>query len=69
MGGSTGVRWFSRPYRSRPAARLLKRAIRTLGWRFSADRMVADYVHHCYLPAAGATLQRSVRGAPPTLIR
>jgi starch phosphorylase len=31
----------------------MKRAIRTLGWRFSADRMVMDYVRHCYLPAAG----------------
>jgi starch phosphorylase len=27
--------------------------IRTLGWRFNADRMVMDYVRHCYLPAAG----------------
>ena len=24
-----------------------------LAWRFSADRMVADYVRHVYLPAAG----------------
>jgi starch phosphorylase len=31
----------------------MKRSIRTLGWRFSADRMVMDYVRHCYLPAAG----------------
>jgi starch phosphorylase len=31
----------------------MKRAIRTLGWRFNADRMVMDYVRHCYLPAAG----------------
>ncbi len=28
-------------------------SISTLAWRFSADRMVADYVHHAYLPAAG----------------
>ncbi len=34
------------------AARM-KRAIRTLGWRFNADRMVMDYVRLCYLPAAG----------------
>ena len=34
---------------------VLKRAIRTLGWRFSADRMVMDYVRHCYIPAAGGT--------------
>ena len=32
----------------------MKRAIRTLGWRFNADRMVMDYVRLCYLPAAGA---------------
>ncbi len=31
----------------------MKRAIHTLGWRFNADRMVMDYVRHCYLPAAG----------------
>jgi starch phosphorylase len=31
----------------------MKRSIRTLGWRFSADRMVMDYVQKCYLPAAG----------------
>jgi starch phosphorylase len=31
----------------------MKRSIRTLGWRFSADRMVMDYVRKCYLPAAG----------------
>jgi starch phosphorylase len=31
----------------------MKRAIRTLGWRFNADRMVMDYVQLCYLPAAG----------------
>ncbi len=31
----------------------MKRAIRTLGWRFNADRMVKDYVEKCYIPAAG----------------
>jgi glycogen phosphorylase len=31
-----------------------KNAIRTLAWRFSAHRMVADYVLHSYLPAAGS---------------
>ncbi len=31
----------------------MKRAIRTLGWRFNSDRMVMDYVRQCYLPAAG----------------
>ncbi len=33
----------------------MKRAIRTLGWRFSANRMVADYVLKAYVPAAGGT--------------
>lgn len=31
----------------------MKRAIRTLGWRFNADRMVMDYVANTYIPAAG----------------
>ena len=35
--------------------RRVKRAIRTLGWRFSADRMVMDYVMRAYIPAAGGT--------------
>jgi glycogen phosphorylase len=33
----------------------MKRTIRTLGWRFSADRMVMDYVTQNYVPAAGGT--------------
>ncbi len=33
----------------------MKRAIRTLGWRFSADRMVKDYIVNTYIPAAGGT--------------
>jgi starch phosphorylase len=33
----------------------MKRTIRTLGWRFSADRMVMDYTLKCYIPAAGGT--------------
>ena len=33
----------------------VKRAIRTLGWRFSAHRMVMDYVLKSYIPAAGGT--------------
>lgn len=32
----------------------MKRAVRTLGWRFNADRMVMDYVNQCYVPAAGS---------------
>ncbi len=31
----------------------MKRTIRTLGWRFNANRMVMDYVLHSYVPAAG----------------
>jgi starch phosphorylase len=31
----------------------MKRAVRTLGWRFNADRMVMDYVRETYVPAAG----------------
>jgi len=29
----------------------MKRTIRTLGWRFNADRMVMDYTLKCYVPA------------------
>ena len=35
--------------------RRMKRTIRTLGWRFNADRMVMDYTLKCYVPAAGGT--------------
>jgi starch phosphorylase len=28
-------------------------SISSLAWRFSADRMVADYARHAYIPAAG----------------
>jgi starch phosphorylase len=31
----------------------MKRAVRTLGWRFNADRMVMDYAQMSYVPAAG----------------
>ena len=33
----------------------MKQSIRTLGWRFNADRMVQDYTNHLYLPAATAS--------------
>jgi starch phosphorylase len=33
----------------------MKRTIRTLGWRFNADRMVMDYTRKCYVPAGGGT--------------
>ncbi len=36
----------------------MKRTIRTLGWRFSADRMVTDYTLQCYVPAAGGNVQQ-----------
>jgi starch phosphorylase len=39
----------------------MKRAIRTLGWRFSAHRMMMDYVLKAYIPAAGGT-SSDVRG-------
>ena len=32
---------------------MMKRSVRTLGWRFNADRMVKDYVTRGYIPAAG----------------
>ena len=31
----------------------MKRSVGTLAWRFSAHRMVMDYVKTAYLPAAG----------------
>ena len=31
----------------------MKRSVKTLGWRFNADRMVMDYVEKAYIPAAG----------------
>lgn len=40
---------------SRPWIRRMKRGIRTLGWRFNADRMVMDYVSSAYVPTAGGT--------------
>ncbi len=36
----------------------IKRAIRTLAWRYNADRMVQDYVERCYMPAAGGDTSR-----------
>ncbi|MGA1870609.1 MAG: hypothetical protein ACMUJM_18905 [bacterium] len=31
----------------------VKQAMRTLGWKYSSDRMVMDYATHCYKPVAG----------------
>lgn len=33
----------------------MKRSMKTLGWRFNADRMVMDYVSKSYIPASGST--------------
>jgi starch phosphorylase len=41
--------------------RRIKQAMCTLGWRFSSDRMVMDYVNHCYMQAAGiSTCQMNI---------
>ncbi len=34
----------------------MKRTIRTLGWRFNANRMVMDYTLNCYIPAPPGAL-------------
>jgi starch phosphorylase len=34
----------------------MKRTIRSLGWRFNADRAVMDYTFKCYVPTAGGIL-------------
>jgi starch phosphorylase len=41
--------------------RRMKRAIRTLGWKFNTDRMVMDYARTAYLRAAGAQLENPRR--------
>src|SRR5207302_11144249 len=38
-----------------------KNALRSLAWRFNADRMVMDYVQTSYLPAAGGVSCRMPR--------
>jgi len=40
----------------------MKSAMRSLGWRFNADRMVMDYVLKCYVPAAGGVSSDMARG-------
>jgi starch phosphorylase len=32
---------------------MVKHALKTLGWRYNADRMVLDYTRRMYIPAAG----------------
>jgi glycogen phosphorylase len=39
----------------------MKRTIRTLGWRFNADRMVMDYTLKCYVPAAAGGTSSEIR--------
>lgn len=39
-----------------------KNALRTLGWRFNAERMVMDYATNCYLPASGGLSCQMIRG-------
>ncbi len=39
----------------------VKHAIRSLSWRFNADRMVKDYVKNGYLPAAGGLSCEMIR--------
>jgi starch phosphorylase len=59
--------FYERDYEGVPRAWIarMKRAIRTLGWRFNADRMVMDYVRQCYLPAAdGLSSDMSNRFSP-----
>jgi starch phosphorylase len=34
--------------------RMMKSSIASLAWRFSANRMVRDYLAQCYQPASGA---------------
>jgi starch phosphorylase len=39
----------------------VQRSIRTLAWRFSADRMMKDYVREVYLPATlGSSCEMSI---------
>ena len=39
----------------RDRVRRMKHGIKSMGWRFIADRMVKDYAQRFYLPAASAT--------------
>ena len=38
-----------------------KNALRSLAWRFNAERMVMDYATNCYLPAAGGVSCQMIR--------
>ena len=49
----------------------MKRSVRTLGWRFNADRMVMDYVNHAYNPRSGwsfGAAWRECRNRSPTTV-
>lgn len=47
--------YYDRDENGLPSAwiRMMKNSIATLAWRFSAYRMVRDYINNAYLPAAG----------------
>lgn len=44
-----------------------KYALKTLAWRFSSQRMVAEYTKACYLPAVGATTSSMAKIETPQL--
>ena len=44
-----------------------KNALRSLAWRFNADRMVMDYVMNCYLPAANGVSCAMIRLTPRSI--
>ena len=46
----------------------MKRSVRTLGWRFNADRMVMDYVDKSYIPAAGGLSSEMGRFNPSRIL-
>jgi starch phosphorylase len=47
-------RYYERDGQHIPIAwlRMIKHALKTLAWRYNADRMVMDYTRHMYLPAS-----------------
>lgn len=42
----------------------IKNAIRTLAWRFSADRMITQYATECYLPIVGVETGKRAANTP-----
>ena len=53
--------YYDRNEKGVPVARMamVKNAIRSLAWRFNADRMVTQYARECYLPLIGADTSAS----------